>query len=66
MISTPALAQLQDEVIVTATKRAETASDIPITITALGEDTLDELNVDVFTDPFATICHDMTGYCGDS
>ena len=50
MISTPALAQLQDEVIVTATKRAETASDIPVTITALGEDTLDELDVDVFTD----------------
>ncbi|WP_409432965.1 TonB-dependent receptor [Litorimonas sp. RW-G-Af-16] len=46
----PAYAQLQDEVIVTATKRSESASDIPIAVAALGEDTLDELNVNVFTD----------------
>ena len=49
-IATPAFAQLEDEVIVTATKRAESASDIPIAVTALGEDTLEELNVNVFTD----------------
>lgn len=46
----PAYAQLQDEVIVTATKRSESASDIPIAVSALGEETLDELRVNVFTD----------------
>lgn len=45
-----AFAQLQDEIIVTATKRSESASDIPIAVTALGEDTLEELNVNIFTD----------------
>ena len=35
-MSTTAHAQLEDEVIVTATKRAESASDVPITVTALG------------------------------
>jgi len=49
-VSSTAYAQLEDEVIVTATKRAESASDVPITVTALGEDTLEELNVNVFTD----------------
>ena len=49
-LAVPAYAQLQDEIIVTATKRSETASDIPIAVQALGEDTLDELRVDVFTD----------------
>lgn len=43
-------AQLEDEVIVTATKRAESAQDIPIAVSALGEKTLEELNVNVFTD----------------
>jgi len=42
-VSSTAYAQLEDEVIVTATKRAESASDVPITVTALGEDTLEEL-----------------------
>lgn len=50
MAATPAHAQLEDEIIVTATKRATTASDIPIAVAALGENTLDELRVDVFTD----------------
>ena len=49
-LATPAYAQLQDEIIVTATKRSTTASDIPIAVQALGETTLDELRVDVFTD----------------
>lgn len=49
-LATPAYAQLDDEVVVTATKRAESASDIPIAVSALGEETLDELRVDVFTD----------------
>ena len=49
-MSPSAHAQLEDEVIVTATKRAESAADVPITVTALGEDTLEELNVNIFTD----------------
>lgn len=49
-MSSTAHAQLEDEVIVTATKRAESASDIPIAVSALGEDTLEELNVNIFTD----------------
>ncbi len=50
LMAVPAHAQLEDEIIVTATKRATTASDIPIAVTALGEDVLEELNVNVFTD----------------
>lgn len=46
----PTYAQLEDEVVVTATKRAESVSDVPIAVTALGEDTLEELNVNIFTD----------------
>ncbi|WP_026941332.1 TonB-dependent receptor [Hellea balneolensis] len=49
-LAAPAYAQLEDEVIVTATKRAETAQDVPIAVAALGESTLEELRVDVFTD----------------
>jgi len=47
--TTPALAQVE-EIVITATKRAETAQNVPIAVAALGEDTLDELRVDVFTD----------------
>jgi outer membrane receptor protein involved in Fe transport len=43
-------AQLEDEIIVTATKRAETSQRVPIAVSALASDTLDELRVDVFTD----------------
>ena len=39
-----------DTIVVTATKRAENAQDIPVTVQALGADTLDELRVDNFTD----------------
>ena len=45
-----AYAQLEDEIIVTATKRAETSQRVPIAVSALASDTLDELRVDVFTD----------------
>ncbi len=37
-------------VVVTATKRAESAQDIPVAVSALGEETLDQLDVNVFTD----------------
>ena len=49
-MSSTAHAQLEDEVVVTATKRSETAQSIPIAVAALGESTLEELRVDVFTD----------------
>ena len=39
-----------DTIIVTATKRAENAQDIPVAVQAIGERQLDELNVDNFTD----------------
>ena len=42
--ATSAHAQLE-EVVVTATKRTESAQDIPITIQALGEDTLEDLGI---------------------
>jgi len=45
-LSTPAYAQSQnsglDEIIVTATKRSASAQDIPVAVSALGEDTLEE------------------------
>ena len=50
VFAAPAQAQLQDEIIVTATKRAESAQDIPVAVVALGEQSLDELRVEVFTD----------------
>lgn len=37
-------------VTVTATKRSQSAQSVPVTVSALGEQTLDELNVSVFTD----------------
>ena len=49
-MSQTAYAQLDDEVIVTATKRAESLSDVPIAVSALNSETLEELNVNVFTD----------------
>lgn len=39
-----------EEVVVTATKRSASTQDIPVAVTALGENTLDELDVDVFQD----------------
>jgi outer membrane receptor protein involved in Fe transport len=42
-------AQLE-EVVVTATKRSESAQDIPITIQTLGEETLDQLGIGNFKD----------------
>lgn len=45
----PAAAQV-DEIIVTATKRPESTQDVSVVVNALGEATLDELGVDVFSD----------------
>ena len=39
-----------DQIVVTATKRAENAQDIPVAVQALDGNTLDELRVDNFTD----------------
>ncbi len=39
-----------DQIVVTATKRSETAQDIPVAVQALGAENLDDLRVDNFTD----------------
>lgn len=49
LVSMPAMAQLE-EVIVTATKRVENLQDVPISVTALSEKKLDQLNVANFDD----------------
>ena len=45
----PAYAQVE-EIIVTATKRAESTQDIAVAVTALSSDTLEENNISVFSD----------------
>ncbi|MBL4870944.1 MAG: TonB-dependent receptor plug domain-containing protein, partial [Robiginitomaculum sp.] len=39
-LALPALAQVEDEIIVTATKRSETIFDVPLAVTAVSGDTL--------------------------
>jgi len=39
-----------EEIMVTATKRAESTQDIPVAVQALGFSTLEQMDVDVFTD----------------
>lgn len=39
-----------EEIVVTATKRAASMQDVPVAVTAMSETTIDEVNVDVFTD----------------
>ncbi|MEM9317022.1 MAG: TonB-dependent receptor, partial [Pseudomonadota bacterium] len=53
-LSSPLALQAQEtgrieEVVVTATKRSENLQDVPISITALGQSTLDDLNINDFT-----------------
>ena len=49
VLCTPAIAQV-DEIVVTATKRTESQQDVPVTVQALGEQKLDDLRIDVFSD----------------
>ena len=49
LVANPAFAQLE-EVIVTATKRVENLQNVPLAVTALSEEALDELNVANFDD----------------
>ena len=44
-ISAPALSQSLEEVLVTATRRAESVQDIPMSVSVLGEAQLTDLNV---------------------
>lgn len=39
-----------EEIVVTATKRVSSTQDIPVAVSALGESTLEDANVNVFTD----------------
>ncbi|PQA89772.1 TonB-dependent receptor [Hyphococcus luteus] len=50
VLSATAVHAQVDQIVVTATKRTESAQDIPIAVQALGEESLDQLDVDVFTD----------------
>ena len=50
MLMTPAQAATLEEVIVTATKRTESAQDIPITIQAIGEQSLEDMGIGNFKD----------------
>ena len=46
VVSAPALAQDQlEEIVVTATKRAEGVQDIPMAISVLGQQQLEDLNI---------------------
>ena len=52
-LTTGAMAQSAggiDEIIVTARKKSESLQDVPIAVSALGEESLNELGIDVFTD----------------
>jgi outer membrane receptor protein involved in Fe transport len=49
LLAIPAMADLE-EVVVTATKRVENLQDVPIAVTALGEQKLDQLNIANFDD----------------
>ena len=52
-LTTGAMAQSAggiDEIIVTARKKSESLQDVPVAVSALGEDALNELGVDVFED----------------
>lgn len=52
--SEPGARRLQ-AVTVTATKRAESAQDVPVTVNAIGAEDLEALDVDVFTDYLAQL-----------
>ncbi|GHF31353.1 TonB-dependent receptor [Kordiimonas sediminis] len=39
-----------EEIVVTATKRSASMQDVPVAVTAMSETTIDQMNVDVFTD----------------
>ena len=63
----PAAAQSQDgeQIVVTATKRAERLQDVPIAITAITTKTLDDLQVDSFED-YARLVPSMSTKAGGS
>ena len=53
-----------EEIIVTATKRAESVQDVPVAISAVDADTIDAMNIDEFTD-IAKISPSLTVNRGD-
>ena len=62
VVSAPALAQDQlEEIVVTATKRAEGVQDIPMAISVLGQQQLEDLNITDMQDyieMLPTVAHD--------
>lgn len=47
-LSSPAFAQLDDEVVVTATKRTQSMQDVAIAVQAFNTEQLEEQNIDSF------------------
>lgn len=64
-VSTPAFSQSLEEVIVTATKRAESVQDVPLAITALSGDFVNKVNLDDVKDLVA-FTPGVTGNSQDS
>ena len=64
-IATPASAQTLEEVIVTATKRAESVQDVPLAITALSGDFVNQVNLDDVKD-LVSFTPGVTGNSQDS
>ena len=49
-MATPAAAQYEDEIIVTATKRAESIQDVPVSVSAVNIETINALGVADFSE----------------
>jgi len=64
-VCTPAFSQTLEEVIVTATKRSESVQDVPLAITALSGDFMDQVNLTDVKD-LVTYTPGVTGISQDS
>jgi iron complex outermembrane receptor protein len=64
-VSTPTFSQSLEEVIVTATKRSESVQDVPLAITALSGDFMDDVNLTDVKD-LVTFTPGVTGNSQDS
>ena len=57
-VATPAMAQeVLEELVVTATKRAESMQDIPIAVQAMGAEQLEDENIQTFADYVLSLIH---------
>lgn len=65
LMGTPALAQSLEEIIVTATKRSESVQDVPLAITALSGELIEQVNLSDVKD-LVTFTPGVTGNSQDS